>query len=103
MLDPKQLKVGSVVRMEFKVGKIKREERCMFHVYQLDGAEEKSSFVFSQAEMQHAELIYTPVSFSREQIAAIKEASVDAFKPGRRFIAIEESWLEEREDKSRLE
>lgn len=99
MLDTSKLKVGSVVRMEGRIHRISEGSDCPFYV-DFKGNEDN---VFTDEEMQHAELVSAPeVSFSREEIEAIKEAAMRE-----RIANINntpclplEAWLEAHEDNS---
>lgn len=95
MLDTNKLKVGSMVKL---TGKIVQENPYTFVVaFKADECEDSCNLV--KDVFLNAELISTPVTFTDEQIEAIKEASVNAFKPGKTFIAIDESWLEGHREK----
>lgn len=100
MLDTSKLKVGSVVRMEATINEIDTDGT--FRVY-VKGQEGLWGSKIYKESMQHAELVSTPVTFSAEQIAAIKSESERAFKVGAKGYLVTEEWLDSHEDKSRLE
>jgi len=99
MIDTSKLRVGSVVRLEGKVVMSGDDSsRIAF-----EGSGKTALMYLDNDILQHAELVSTPVSFSAEQIAAIKSESERAFKVGAKEYLVTEEWLQSHEDKSRLE
>lgn len=83
MLDPKTLKVGSVVKMEGKVVNLSNIAGGRAICIHFTGDAICFPIEFSDGALEHAELVSNPLDkLTKEQSKAIKEAYEKRFKVG---------------------
>jgi len=71
MLDPSKLTVGSIVKLE---GKLVQMDDDWYNVMFTDDTE---SVMLDDCWMKHAELVSQPITFTKEQVDAIKHLGVN--------------------------